>query len=84
MYEVIGYLPNSSNMEIFDVDFETPRWFLKIFIWNFSSLFLWEVFCRQPLIVSDHATHAYNNIGLIWVSKSVRCVLIFFWFEDER
>ena len=39
MYDAVVYLPNSNSMEIFDVDFETPRRFLKIFISNFSSLF---------------------------------------------
>ena len=39
MHDVVGYLPNSNSMEIFDVDFKTPRRFLKIFIWKFSSLF---------------------------------------------
>ena len=67
MYDVIGYLPNSNSMEIFDVDFETPRRFLKIYIWNFSSLFFVRsvVLSMLPLIVSDHASHAYNIIGLI-------------------
>ena len=54
-------------MEIFDVDIETPRRFLKIYFWNFSSFFFVRsvVLSMFPLIVSDHASHAYNNMGLI-------------------
>ena len=76
MYDVIGYLPNSSNMEIFDVDFETPRRFLKIFIWNFSSLFFVRsvVSSMLPLML---LTMPRMRI-IIWVSiKRVRCVNIF-------
>ena len=42
------------------MDFETPRRFLKIFIWTFSSLFFVRsvVSSRLTLIVSDHASHA--------------------------
>ena len=41
--------------------------FLKIFIWNFSSLFFVRsvVSSKLPLITSDPASLAYNNIGVI-------------------